>query len=77
MILDVSNYRQAISYDGFVEYLKDNVYRIFLLIRMNVEQQRIHNQTQMLQNRKLGLVFDLDNTLVEVLVIHGFHIANG
>lgn len=41
------------------------------------ENERVHIQTNLLKNRKLGLVFDLDNTLMEVHVFSVPQVANG
>ena len=41
------------------------------------ENERVHIQTNLLGNRKLGLVFDLDNTLMEVQVFSILQVANG
>lgn len=55
--------------------------RIIMVISYSVcswkENERVHIQTNLLRNRKLGLVFDLDNTLMEVQMFSILQVANG
>ncbi|OAO15080.1 hypothetical protein AV274_3208 [Blastocystis sp. ATCC 50177/Nand II] len=52
---ELEGYHRIISSDGCVQYLHHDFY----------ESERVETQSRLLRNRKLGLVFDLDHTLME------------
>lgn len=60
------SYKQIITYDGCVQYLQKDYYGRNCVVSKWEENERVNIQTNLLKNRKLGLVFDLDNTLMEV-----------